>query len=60
MNNYMDKPLPTAIQIEPAELLKGLRDSIRESGVIYKFRDSENLISNELDKTLKETERRLT
>lgn len=33
----MDKPLPTAIQIEPAELLKGLRDSIRESGVIYKF-----------------------
>lgn len=60
MSKYMDKALPEAIQIEPAELLKGLRESIRESGVIYKFRDSETLISNELDKTLRETERKLT
>ena len=56
----MDKSLITAVQVEPGELLQGLRQSIRESGVIYKFRDSETLISNELEKTLKETERKLT
>ena len=39
----MDKSLITAVQVEPGELLQGLRQSIRESGVIYKFRDSETL-----------------
>lgn len=48
------------IQIEPADLLLGIRQTIRESGAIYRFPDSEKLISNALNETLKETERQLS
>jgi len=47
-------------QIEPADLLQGLREVIRESGAVYRFRDSEKLISDELNRAIKETERQLT
>ncbi|MCG7545724.1 AHH domain-containing protein [Pseudoalteromonas sp. MM17-2] len=49
-----------AIQIEPADLLLGIRQTIRESGAVYRFPDSEKLISDVLDQTLKETERQLS
>lgn len=49
-----------AFQIEPADLLQGLREVIRESGAVYRFRDTEKLVSDELDKAIKETERQLT
>ncbi|CAM4417725.1 hypothetical protein [Pseudoalteromonas ostreae] len=43
-----DRVVMQAMQVEPAELLRGLRQTIRESGAIYKFSDSEKLISEEL------------